>query len=160
MNSLHKNDTWELSELPKGKKAIGCKWVLAKKQSSLDSDIIRYKARLVVKDYAHREGIDHKEVFLPVVKHSQFKFCWHWWHSTSWSLISLMWRSPFFMASCREDLHVLTDGVQDYRKRKYGMQVEKWTTENSILLRSISLDIQILDPTISSWSKHLKTLTY
>ena len=25
MNSLHKNDTWELSKLPKGKKAIGYK---------------------------------------------------------------------------------------------------------------------------------------
>ena len=25
MSSLHKNDTWELSELPKGKKAIDCK---------------------------------------------------------------------------------------------------------------------------------------
>jgi len=31
MNFLYKNDTWELSELPKGKKAIGCKWVFAKK---------------------------------------------------------------------------------------------------------------------------------
>ena len=32
MNSLYKNDTWELTVLPKGKKAIGCKWVYAKKQ--------------------------------------------------------------------------------------------------------------------------------
>ena len=31
MNSLHKNDTWELSEFPKGEKSIGCKWVYAKK---------------------------------------------------------------------------------------------------------------------------------
>jgi len=31
MSSLHKNDTWELIELLKGKKAIGCKWVYAKK---------------------------------------------------------------------------------------------------------------------------------
>ena len=29
MNSLHKNDTWKLSELPKEKKSIGCKWVYA-----------------------------------------------------------------------------------------------------------------------------------
>ena len=35
----------------------------------------------------------------------------------------------------------------------------KWTTKSSELLRSIFLDIQILDPTIWSWSKHLKTLT-
>jgi len=31
MNSLHKNDTWELSELSTEKKAICCKWVYAKK---------------------------------------------------------------------------------------------------------------------------------
>jgi len=31
MSSLHKNDTLELSELPHGKKVIGCKWVFAKK---------------------------------------------------------------------------------------------------------------------------------
>ena len=31
MSSLHKNDTWELTGLPKGKKAIGYKWVYAKK---------------------------------------------------------------------------------------------------------------------------------
>jgi len=26
INSLHKDDTWKLTELPTGKKAIGCKW--------------------------------------------------------------------------------------------------------------------------------------
>ena len=69
MNSLYKNDTWELTELPKGKKAIGCKWVYAKKKGSLKKDIVRYKARLIVKDYAQRERIYYK-VFSPVVKHS------------------------------------------------------------------------------------------
>jgi len=52
MSSLHKNDSWELTELPKGKKKIGCKWVYAKKQESLNEDIVRYKARLVAKGYA------------------------------------------------------------------------------------------------------------
>ena len=51
---LHKYDTWELTELPKGKKAIGFKWVYAKKQGSLKEDIVHYKARLVVKGYAQR----------------------------------------------------------------------------------------------------------
>jgi len=49
MNSLHKNNTWELSDLPKGKKVIGCKWVYAKKQGSQDGVIICYKAILVAK---------------------------------------------------------------------------------------------------------------
>jgi len=41
MSSLYKNDTWELSELSKGKKAIGCKWIFAKKQGSSYGDIVR-----------------------------------------------------------------------------------------------------------------------
>jgi len=41
MNSLYKNDTWELTELPKGKKAIGCKWVYTKKHGSLKDDNVR-----------------------------------------------------------------------------------------------------------------------
>jgi len=51
MSSLHKNDTWELSELPKGKKVIDCMWVFSKKQGYADGDIIRYKARLIAKGY-------------------------------------------------------------------------------------------------------------
>ena len=31
MSSLYKNDTWELTKLPKRKKAFGCKWVYEKK---------------------------------------------------------------------------------------------------------------------------------
>jgi len=67
MNSLYKNDTWELTELPKGKKAIGCKWVYAKKQGYLKENMVRYKARLVAKDYAQREEIDYNKVFSPIV---------------------------------------------------------------------------------------------
>jgi len=73
MSSLHKNDTWELTELPKEKKAIGYKWVYAKKQGSLKEDIVLYKARLVAKGYEQREGIDSNEVFSPIVKHSSVR---------------------------------------------------------------------------------------
>ena len=66
---LHVNDTWEFSELPKGKKAISCKWIFAKKKGSRDA-IMCYKARLIAKGYAQREGIDYNDVFSPVVKHS------------------------------------------------------------------------------------------
>ena len=70
MSSLYKNDTWELTKLPKKTKAIGCKWVYAKKQGSLKDDLVRYKAKFIDKGYTQREGINYNEVFLPIVKHS------------------------------------------------------------------------------------------
>ncbi|KAM1416032.1 hypothetical protein ACFX2I_007623 [Malus domestica] len=44
MNSLLKNKTWELAKLPKGKKAIGCKWVYAKKEDDDEKSNVRFKA--------------------------------------------------------------------------------------------------------------------
>ena len=31
MQSTHENDVWDLAELPKQRKAIGCKWVFKQK---------------------------------------------------------------------------------------------------------------------------------
>ncbi|CAJ2658330.1 unnamed protein product [Trifolium pratense] len=67
MNSLHENHTFELVKLPKGKRALKNKWVYKIKSES-DQSQPRYKARLVVKGFNQRKGIDFEEIFSPVVK--------------------------------------------------------------------------------------------
>jgi hypothetical protein len=67
MTSLHENSTFELVKLPKGKKALKNKWVYKVKTQEHTSRP-RYKARLVVKGYSQRKGIDFEEIFSPVVK--------------------------------------------------------------------------------------------
>uniref|UniRef100_A0A2N9EIG2 CCHC-type domain-containing protein n=1 Tax=Fagus sylvatica TaxID=28930 RepID=A0A2N9EIG2_FAGSY len=42
--SISKNEVWDLTELPTGKKPVGCKWVLRKKYKA-DGSLDKYKAR-------------------------------------------------------------------------------------------------------------------
>ncbi|KAK5773528.1 hypothetical protein PVK06_049834 [Gossypium arboreum] len=73
MESLHKNRTWDLVKLPKGKKAVRCKWVFKKKEGTPGVEEPRYKARLVAKGYSQIPGVDFTDVFSPVVKHSSIR---------------------------------------------------------------------------------------
>nr|GEV95885.1 putative ribonuclease H-like domain-containing protein [Tanacetum cinerariifolium] len=58
---------WVLVDLPKGKRAIGSKWVFRNKKDKRGIGI-KNKARLVVQRYTQEEGINYDEVFAPVAR--------------------------------------------------------------------------------------------
>ena len=62
MKSLHQNKTWELVKLPEGRKTLQNKWVYRLKEEADGSK--RFKARLVVKGFGQKKGIDYDEIFL------------------------------------------------------------------------------------------------
>lgn len=70
--SMESNGTWELTELPKGKLAIGNKWVYKLKRNT-EGDMYRFKARLVAQGFSQKYGVDYDEVFAPVVNHTTFR---------------------------------------------------------------------------------------
>uniref|UniRef100_A0A2N9HTU8 Reverse transcriptase Ty1/copia-type domain-containing protein n=1 Tax=Fagus sylvatica TaxID=28930 RepID=A0A2N9HTU8_FAGSY len=57
MNSMDKNNVWELVDLSPRRKTIGNKWVLKVKHKA-DGSINRFKARLVAKGYTQQEDLE------------------------------------------------------------------------------------------------------
>ena len=61
MDSLMKNKTWKLVDLPHGSKSIDCKWIF-KKNMKVDGTIDKFKAQLVAKEYSQKQEIDYFEL--------------------------------------------------------------------------------------------------
>lgn len=58
VESIEKNRTWELTDLPYGAKCIGVKWIYKTKLNER-GEVSKYKARLVAKGYAQEHGVDY-----------------------------------------------------------------------------------------------------
>lgn len=67
IDTIEKNHTWELTDLPKGHKAIDLKWVFKLKRDTTNA-VIKYKALLVAKGYVQQQGIDYDEVLALVTR--------------------------------------------------------------------------------------------
>ena len=70
MNSLKKNETWDLVSLPREKHELPCKWVFKMK---VTGDVMS-KAWLVAKGFKQEKGMDFDEIFSPVVKMTTVRF--------------------------------------------------------------------------------------
>ena len=70
---LHENHTYDLVKLHEGKRALKNKCIYKLKTEEQNSQP-RYKARLVVKGFSQKKGIDFEEIFSPVMKMSSIHF--------------------------------------------------------------------------------------
>ena len=62
LDSVYSNQVCDLVKVPNNIKPIGCKWVYKRKRG-IYVKVETFKARLVVKGYTQKEGIDYEETF-------------------------------------------------------------------------------------------------
>jgi hypothetical protein len=67
MDTVEKNCTWKLADLPRGHSTITLKWVFKLKRDEAGA-IVKHKAHLVARSFVQREGIDFDDTFAPVAR--------------------------------------------------------------------------------------------
>ncbi|GAU50018.1 hypothetical protein TSUD_331710 [Trifolium subterraneum] len=106
IESIERNNTWELVDLPHGKKAIGVKWVYKVKLNP-KGEITTHKARLVVKGFLQKEGIDFNEVFAPVARMETIRLVTALAHHNNWLMHQMDVKCAFLNGPLDEEVYVV-----------------------------------------------------
>ncbi|GKE79738.1 retrovirus-related pol polyprotein from transposon TNT 1-94 [Tanacetum coccineum] len=125
IEALHKNKAWKLVPLPGGVKPIGNKWVYKIERNS-DDQVERYRARLVVKGYAQKEGIDFNEIFSPVVRMTTIRVVLVMCATYDLHLEQLDVKTAFLHGNLEEEIYMLQpEGFKQKGKEKLVCRLNK-----------------------------------
>lgn len=105
INSIEKNKTWTLTELPAGAKKIGVKLVYKTKYNE-HGEIDKHKALLVAKGYSQKHGIDYTEVFAPLARMDTVRTIIALATQNGWKIFQLDVKSAFLHRELSENVYV------------------------------------------------------
>lgn len=92
-----------LSEIPDGCVPLHSRWVFKKKLDQF-GEIKKYKARLVIKGYAQREGIDYEETFSAVIKATSYRILFALAARLGWKIFMMDVVTAFLNGKIKEKI--------------------------------------------------------
>ena len=125
MMAIDRNNTWELEIPPPNCRPIGLKWIFKLKKNP-QGEVIKHKARLVVKGYLQRKGIDYEEVFAPVFRFETIRILIALAALKGWKIHHLDVKSGFLNGEINEVIHVKKiEGFLVKGKKGYVLRLKK-----------------------------------
>ena len=128
LEAIEENETWELTNLPKGRRAVGSKWVFKEKRDSFGR-IIKFKARLVAQGFSQKYGIDYDEVFAPVARQTSFRLLLSMAGTRNYKVLQYDIKSAFLNGKLEEEIFMKpppgyrdTEKVYRLKKSLYGLK--------------------------------------
>ena len=130
IRALENNVTWTLEPLPRGKRALGSRWVYSLKFLS-NGEVERLKSRLVVLGNHQLAGIDYTETFAPVAKMTIVRTFLAIAASKNWELHQMDVHNTFLHGDLDEEVYMkLPPGFESpdptlvcpLRKSLYGLK--------------------------------------
>ncbi|TYK30613.1 Cysteine-rich RLK (receptor-like protein kinase) 8 [Cucumis melo var. makuwa] len=121
IKALEKNKNWEIFDLRKGHKIVGCKWMFTLKYK-VDGTIDRHKVRLAVKRFTQTYEIDYSETFSPVAKLSTIRVLLSIAVNKDWPLYQLDVKNAFLNGGLKEEVYIC---LPPRFEAKFNIQVYK-----------------------------------
>ncbi|KAE8728448.1 hypothetical protein F3Y22_tig00004355pilonHSYRG00008 [Hibiscus syriacus] len=143
IKAIEKNDTWELTSLPKGHKAICVKWVYKTKQNA-KGEIERHKARLVAKGYSQKAGIDYDEVFAPVARLETIRLIISLAAQNKWKIQQMDVKSAFLNGVLEEEVYIQQSSGYEVKGHEDKNGFNKCPYEHALYIKIKDEDILIV----------------
>lgn len=107
MDSQRAHGTWDLVPRTeaKGKRVISCKWVYALKRDA-SGRIKRYKARLVIRGFLQRMGIDYNETYAPVIRFETIRCVILFALQRGWEILQFDVKTAFLYGDLDEEVYM------------------------------------------------------
>jgi hypothetical protein len=105
IDSVKRNQTWELADLPQDHYAITLKWVYKLKRNEV-GEIVKHKARLVAREFVQQEGIDFDEVFALVARMESVRLLLTLAAQEGWQVHHMDVKSVFLNGDLKEEVYV------------------------------------------------------
>lgn len=154
--SLLNNNTWTLVNLPTGRKVIPCKWIF-KTKTDENGQVMRYKARLVVKGYKQIQGVDYNEIYAPVVRYSSIRYLLGLTAKYQLKIHQMDAVTAFLQGDIEEELYMSQPPMYEQgnmvcklNKSIYGLKQasRQWNLKLNAALLEIGMSRSLIDPCI------------